>query len=211
MPAQPGDPGYVPPPDETSTQTSTPSPFDWELGAAADYLTAPIRGGTNPFGFGFGARFGVSFKGVYLGASVLDYVGGTDVTQSDQALLIGAELGYGFKLVEAPRYHLRLVLRPVVGVGNANVTHIDPSLAQNYKPDVITTASGRTVSGGRPSDSVSVNNVYVRPALALILEHRFLFVSLVGDGLFVPGISYGGADPALWISYGGQLQVGVRF
>ena len=210
-PPQPGEPGYVAPTDETSAQSAAPLPFDFELAAVADYLASPISGGTNPFGLGVGARFGAGFKGIYLGASFVGYLGSTDVTLSDQSLLIGAELGYGFVLVDSARYHLRVVLRPLVGVGNANVTHTDPALAQAVAPDVVTTASGRTVTGGRASDTVTVNNFYVRPMLALILEHRWFMASIAGDGLLVPGIAYGGADPALWITYGGQLQVGVRF
>jgi hypothetical protein len=215
MPTQPGDPGYVPPPpmiDEPTTQASKPSPIDWELVAAADYLSAPIRGGTNPFGFGLGGRFGFTVHGFYAGVTLVDYFGGADVTLSDQALLVGGEAGYGFVLHDFERLHVSLVLRPILGVGNATVSHTDPSIVQNAKPDVVTTASGRTVSGGgAPSPTISVNNVYLRPKLALLLMHRWLLVAIEGDGLLVPGISYGGADPSLWISYGAQVQVGARF
>jgi hypothetical protein len=97
-------------------------------------------------------------------------------------------------------------------VGDAAISHTDPSLAQNVKVDVVTTASGRTVtSRNAPSDTISINNIYVRPKLALVLRHDWQLLALEGSGLVVPGISYGGADPTTWLSYGVQLQVGVRF
>ena len=205
MPAQPGDPGYAPPPafDETSAaQPSTPSPIRLELVAVADYLSAPISGGTNPFGLGFGGRFGLTVHGFYTGFTIVDYLGGSDVALSDQSLLVGGEVGYGLVLHDFTRAHASLVLRPILGVGYVSVSHTNPSIVQNAKPDVVTTASGRTVSGGKPSPTVTVNNIYLRPKLASILTHRWQFVALEGDGLFVPGISYGGADPSLWISMG---------
>lgn len=184
--------------------------FDVELAALGDFLAAPIRGGTNPFGAGFGARAGLITSHVYVGATVTKYLGGTDVTQSDASLLGGVELGYGFVLHHSPHWHLEL--RPMIGVGDAAISHTDPSLVQNVKVDVVTTASGRTVtSRNAPSDTVSVNNIYIRPKLALVVSHDWQLLALEASGLVVPGISYGGADPTTWLSYGAQIQIGARF
>lgn len=216
LPPQRGDSDYVPErvtvtfraPDPTP---ATRSPIDWEIVAIADYLAAPIRGGTNPFGLGFGGRAGLSVHGIYAGFTVTDYVGGSDVNQSDRSLLVGGEIGYGGKLLTFERAHVTLMLRGIAGFGNASVAHTDPALAQNVKPDVVTTASGRTVSGKSPSTTIGVNSLFVRPAISLMLVHDWQFVALQGDALMVPGISYGGADPSTWISYGAQLQLGARF
>ncbi len=207
MPPQPGDDDYVAP----SPQTPSNGPsVHFEGAAGAIYLAPPIRGGTNPFGFGFGGRAGLLVGShFYAGFALVGYLGGSDVTLSDNSLLVGGELGWDFVLYEAP--HLRVSLRPLVGVGNASVSHTDPSIVANAKPDVVTTASGRVVSGGKPSATQTVNDVYVQPKLALVLEHDWHFVALEADGLILPSISYGGADPTTWLSYGAQLQAGVRF
>jgi len=190
---------------------SPPARVDWEIAGIADYASAPIRGGTNPFGFGFGGRFGLSVSKVYVGLSVVDYLGGTDVTLSDQALLFGGELGYGIVLHQFAT-GVTLTLRPMVGVGNAAISHTDPSLVQTTKPDVVTTASGRTVStGGSTTDTTTIDNVYLRPSVTLLLAGGWHFVAIEGSATFLPGISYAGADPSTWISYGAQVQLGVRF
>jgi hypothetical protein len=74
-----------------------------------------------------------------VGVSVIDYLGGSDVNLSDQALLFGLELGYGIVL----RFdtQVTLVLRPLLG-----------------EPDVVTTASGRTVVGGMPSATTTIGS-----------------------------------------------------
>jgi hypothetical protein len=218
LPTQPDDPEYVPP-EEPPVDVwapkvmvpSKPSPIDWELAAFADYLTAPIRGGTNPFGLGFGGRVGLSVHGFYVGLTAADYLGGSDVNLSDQAFLIGAEIGYGAVLHDFESLHMKVLLRPMLGVGEAGVSHTDPSIVSNFKPDVVTTASGRSVSGGRPSATVTVSNVYVRPKLSLIVTHAWQFIAIEGDVLVIPGIGYGGADPSTWLCYGAQVDVGVRF
>ena len=186
------------------------SGLDVELAALGDFLAAPIRGGTNPFGLGFGGRAGLVTSHVYVGFTIAQYLGGTDVTQSDMSLLAGGELGYGFVLHESSRWHLEL--RPIIGVGDAAISHTDPSIVANAKVDVVTTASGRTTtSRNAPSPTTTINNVYIRPKLALVLRHDWQLVALEAGGLIVPGIGYGGADPTTWLSYGAQLQVGARF
>jgi hypothetical protein len=211
LPPQPGDPDYVSPKRAESAEAGHggPSVVHLEIAAAADYLAPPIRGGTNPFGLGFGGTIGLTMANVWAGLAFVDYLGGSDVTLSDQSLLLGGELGYDIVL---RRWRgVTLELRPFVGLGNAGISHTDPSLVVNAKPDVVTTASGRVLSGGKPSDTVTVNSLYVRPTLAVVLRHAWHFVALEGDALVLPSIGYAGADPATWLTYGVQLRVGVHF
>jgi hypothetical protein len=71
------------------------------------------------FGGTVGARFGVAYRGVYVGASLLDtFYGGTGPypDSSTTMFLGGAEVGYGVTLRE------RWVVRPKLGVGLGLVT-----------------------------------------------------------------------------------------
>jgi hypothetical protein len=184
---------------------SPPRNWDVELGAEATYTSPPIRGGTSPFGAGFGARVGVNVSGFYAGLGALYYLGGSDVTLSDRALLYGLEVGYGFRV--QPVSWAWFTVRPLVGVGDAAIAHTDPSLA---KVDVVTTASGRSSSS--TSDTITVNNVYLRPGITAMLSSSTNYVALTGNVLVVPGISYGGSsEPTTWFSYGLQGELGFRF
>lgn len=213
--------GDLPPQSDVTTpnDTSANEPtsrsavaIDWELAAIATYVTPPIRGGTTPFGFGFGGRVGLrASHHLYFGAEVTYYLGGTDVTLADQALLYGLAAGYDVVLHRFDGFHGELALRPLVGVGVAAVSHTDPSIVQNAKVDVVTTASGRTISGGAPSATNTIDNIYLRPALSLMFIREWQFAALEGSVLIVPGIGYGGADPTTWLSYGAQLLLGARF
>ncbi len=211
--------------EEPSTQHATPTTRtrNWELGATASYVTPPIRGGTTPFGVGLGARVGFNVSHLHFGVDVVYFLGGTDVTLSDRALLFGGVVGYDVVLWELPAIHSTLVLRPLAGVGDAAISHSDPATTTTQttpstQPDVVTTASGRTVSvgggssgGTTSSDTTTIHNVYVRPALSLMLVTDWHYVALEGSMLVVPGIGYGGADPTTWISYGARIDLGVRF
>jgi hypothetical protein len=173
-----------------------------ELAAEAAYVTPPIRGGTNPFGAGFGVRAGLDFSGFYVGVSVLDFLGGKDVDVGYRALLYGLEVGYGWHVpMSATTFWL---LRPRFGVGDAAVYYTDPSLAA----DVVTSASGGSSSG---SDTLTVHNVFVQPGVTAELSAGPYVLALDGSMLVLPGIAYGGADPTTWISYSAQLQAGFRF
>ena len=176
-----------------------------ELGAQAGYSTGPIRGGTTPFGAGFGARVGVVIQGFYAGVNVLDYLGGHDVTLSDRALLYCIDLGYGFRL---PAFTGgTFTLRPQLGVGDAAISHTDPSLA---KVDVVTTASGTASSA--TSDTITVNNIYLRPGITGLLSFSTNYLAVNAGMLVIPGISYGGSSqPTTWLSYGLQGELGFRF
>jgi hypothetical protein len=124
----------------------------WELAGVVSYLTPPIRGGTSPFGVGFGGRLGSTVGGLYLGAAVVDYLGQTDVDATTHAVLYGGELGYGIPLTDLGG--AELTLRPQVGVGGLTIFFTEPNAAAaaarssstvQVKPnvDVVTTATAR--------------------------------------------------------------------
>jgi hypothetical protein len=203
-------PGASPPPEE-SEATQRPelgrdsTKVGVELGGSASYLTAPIRGGTSPFGAGFGGRVGLVFGGFYVGARVVDYLGGSDVHLSDKALLYGVEVGYGFPFASVGGS--TFTLRPQVGVGDAAIAHTDPSLA---KVDIVTTASGSSSSSS--SDTITVNSIYLQPGITAMFSAGSNFVALNGSMLVIPSISYGGSsDSATWLCYGLQADLGFRF
>lgn len=207
----------------------------YEIGAQTVYTMPPIRGGTNPFGVGFGARVGFVTSHVYVGASFVDYLGGTDVDTSETALLLGAESGYDFGVrVGGGRFSLR----PQVGVGMLRITRTDPSLltvtsvsaprsAQLGKPDVISQAtssspspsssssggSSSTTSGSSapsPSDQIMVYDVYVQPGITALYSSNAYFIGCNGNLLIVPFLNYGGYQ-ASWLALGVQGQMGFRW
>jgi hypothetical protein len=206
---------------------------DWELAGRASYLTPPIRGGTNPFGAGFGGRLGLSLANVYLGVTVIDYLGSTDVDLATHGLLYGGEVGYGFRI--AAGASKLLTIRPEVGVGGLTLFYTTPStasatttsgaVATRANVDVITTAtatkvttppsrspspsSGSSASASQPN-TVTMSNLYVQPALTVMLSAASGFVGVKGSMLVVPGIS-DGVSSSTWLSYGVEGQLGVRF
>jgi len=212
VPTRGDDDAYEPPPSPPETVEArsigapagapTPKSYEVELGGRAGYASAPIRGGPNPFGAGFGGRFGVAFSGVYIGATLVDFLGASDVDVSYRALLYGVEAGYGVRFRAFG--NTALTLRPLIGVGNAVIYYTDPS----QKVDVVTSASGSSSSG---SDTISVNNIYVQPSFAVMLSSDGHFAALAANALVLPNITYGGADPTTWISFGLEAQLGFQF
>jgi hypothetical protein len=219
---------------ETRAQESVPEtagavrPVEWEIAGKASYASAPVRGGTTPFGAGFGGRFGFTIAGgVYIGGSVVDYLGATDVDAWSHGVLYGGEVGYGF--------HLRgfggtfLVLRPQVGVGGLTVFHTTPNASSSSTTsnavrtrttvDVITTATGGTSSGSSSaststasaSTTTTLSNLYVQPGVTLLLESAVTFVGVNASMLVIPGVTYGGNEPTTWTSFGIEGQLGLRF
>jgi hypothetical protein len=177
--------------------------YDVELGARTGYATAPIRGGDNPFGIGFGGRIGLAFGGFYAGVSIVDYLGGKDVDLTDAALLYGLEAGYGWRWRVLSRS--ALTLRFQLGAGNAAIAHTDPS---QRKVDVVTSASGSSRSSS--SDTTTVNNVYFEPGATLMFASGNNFAALGTSMLLIPGISYGEPGSTTWISYVVTAQLGFR-
>jgi hypothetical protein len=199
--------------DARGQETSAPPPSGamnptFEIGGVASYLTPPVHGGTTPFGFGFGGRAGLDLGDLYMGATVVQYLGGTDVDLSDRAILFGMELGYGTRFQAFGGAYI--TVRPVVGLGGAAISHTDPSLLAQSKADVVTSASGG--GGGGVSDTVTVTYLYVQPGLVGMLSSGSHFVALDGSALVIPSVSYGGvSQPSTWLSYGLRLQLGFVF
>jgi hypothetical protein len=179
---------------------------EWEVAGVVSYLTPPIHGGTTPFGAGFGGRLGFVASNVYVGAKVIGYLGGRDVDLSDNAVVAGVEVGYALRLVTFGSGHF--ALRPELGLGDAIVSHTDPSLA---KVDVVTSASGHS-SSSTTSDTITLHSLYVAPALRAMLISSGRFLAMSGTAMILPSINYGGAaDAATWVSYGFQGELGFRF
>jgi hypothetical protein len=174
------------------------------LNGKAAYLAPPIRGGTTPFDTGLGGALGLTISGVYVGASVLYFLGGKDVTISDHSLFYGLELGYDLKLTRLGAGHL--VLRPQVGGGGVTIYHTDPSTS---KVDVVSTASGS--SSSRSSDTTSVNAFYVAPQVTLMYQDEHFLLGAASTLMLLPSVSYSGAPATTWLSYGGEALAGVRF
>jgi len=81
--------------------------------------TSPSAYDVSSFGGSVGARFGVAYRGVYVGGRLLDtFYGGTRPypDSSTTMFLGGAEVGYGVTLRD------RWVVRPELGVGLGLVT-----------------------------------------------------------------------------------------
>jgi len=178
-----------------------------EAAGRAGYATAPIRGGVNPFGTGFGARAGVNLGHVYLGASVMDYLGGSDNGATDQAVLAGVEVGYDGRI---GRY---LTLRPLLGVGDTILSHTEPGIGGTV--DVVSSASGSSsssTSGGTPPVTTTVHQIYVQPGLTALFGYHRFFAAVNLGALVVPGITYGPApaQEATWVSVSFDTQIGFR-
>lgn len=178
-------------------------PYLFEIGARGGYATAPIRGGVNPFGLGAGVRLGFNISGFVLGASAMDYMGGSDVGATDSAWLFCGELGYSFRI---GRY---FTVRPLLGVGDAMVSHTEPSA---HHVDVITSASGGGGGGRGGGITITVNNILLEPGLGLQLATTNYFLGFEFSSLLLPGILYGPApaQQTTWISYAVEAQAGFR-
>jgi hypothetical protein len=223
------------PPDETRIDETFERPAAaraladthvYELEAHTAYTMAPIRGGTNPFGLGFGGRLGFVFSHVYLGVHAVDYLGGTDVDTSETALLFGGEAGYDLATRFGDGW---LTLRPQVGVGAVVITRIDPSLLTAArsttatravtigKPDVVTQATGSSgssgpsgSSGSTVSDAIHASDVYVQPGATVTYATGAVFAGANANVLIVPGLNYGGYQTT-WFAFGLEGRVGLRW
>jgi hypothetical protein len=199
------EPNDLPPPrEEPQPSTSAPIALHFELGVDSAYVTPPIRGGTNPFGIGFGGHAGLSVDDFYAGVRVVDFLGGTDVDVSYRSLLAGIEVGYDFRVGLSG--HTSFAVRPQLGLGDAVVYYTDPSLA---KVDVVSSASGS--SSSTTSDTLTVNSLYLDPGVTATLSSGVGYLSINGSILMLPGIVYGGAEATTWVSYGSRVSVGLRF
>jgi hypothetical protein len=175
--------------------------YEIELGAKGGYLSAPTPGYVSPFGLGFGGRLGASFSGVYVGVSVVDFLGGSDGTITESSILYGGEIGFGFRIHDVGSGSI--TIRPQVGVGVVNIERTDAS-----KVDVVTTASGRTATSGQ---TTTVSNLYLEPGLTLMYASGAHFFALNAGALVVPNLSYDANGSQTWITYGGRAEAGFRF
>jgi hypothetical protein len=175
----------------------------FEVAGRAAYVSPPIHGGVNPFGGGFGARGGFVLSGFYVGGTFMDFLGGSDGGATDQALLVGAEVGYGFRL---SRY---LTLRPSFGVGDAIVSHTEPSGGV----DVVSSASSNASGSSGSSATTKVANVYLQPGVSTRFAWQHYFVAIDFDVLVLPDVTYGPppVDASTWLSYSVGGAVGLRF
>lgn len=205
--AQDGDeaPAYREVPAEAAVVVDTaprsPSSYVFEAAARGAFVSAPIRGAVNPFGVGLGARVGLVLSNVYLGATVVDFFGGTDGVGTDQSLLFGVEAGYSVHLGR------HVTLRPQLGLGDLILSHTEPPPAGTV--DVVTSASG---GGGALSTTTHVANIYLQPGLTWMFAWDSFFVAVDADALIVPGITYGPApaQETTWLSYTLGGQIGFR-
>jgi hypothetical protein len=216
-----------------SSSSSVPS---WELGGRASYLAPPIHGGSNPFGAGFGARLGLSTSNVYVGVTVIDYLGSQDVDLTTHSLLYGGEVGYGFSV--ATGTGVFFTVRPEAGVGGLTLFYTTPNarsapsssatVKTRANVDVITTASASSnvvssgsssgSSGGSSSSSsvsdtttVTVSNIYFQPGVTVMFSSASSFVGVKGSMLLVPGIADGAGGTSTWLTYGVEGELGFRF
>jgi hypothetical protein len=189
--APPGSPGSA---AAEEREESSHGGTSFEIGVRGGYASGPIRGAVNPFGGGVGARVGLTFGHVYVGATVLYYLGGSDVGATDRALLFGGELGYAIPLLPT------LTLRPSLGIGDAAVSHSEPV-------DVVTSASGAS------SVTTTVHSLYLEPGVTTLLSLGSFLVGLDTGLRVVPGITYGPApaQTTTWLSYTLAGQIGLRF
>jgi hypothetical protein len=150
-------------------------PVDIEVGAKAGLATNPeTGGGSNPMGFGLGARGGVDFLGFYGGVAFMYYFGssqsasaeGQSFTESVHTVTYGVEAGYGISLFGL------LTLRPQVGIGNATFSSsVSGSGAVNAD-----------LSGG------SKSNLYIEPGVTGLVAFGGYFVGADANLLFLPGL-----------------------
>lgn len=175
--------------------------YEIELGAKAGFVSAPTAGYVTPFGLGFGGRLGASFSGVYVGVSVVDFLGSSDRVVAESSILYGGEIGFGFRIHDVGSGSI--TIRPQVGVGVVAIERTDSS-----KVDVITTASGRTATSGQ---TTRVSNVYVEPGLSLLYARGGHFFAVNAGALVVPGLSYDAYGSQTWITFGARGEAGFRF
>jgi hypothetical protein len=203
----------------------------WEVGGKTSYLSPPINGGLNPFGVGLGGRLGVSIGALYIGATVVDYFGGTDGDLTAHAITYGGEGGYTFQLGNG------FNLRPSLGIGGITALYTTPNTTSSSTTtttpsrsgrtqslqvvDVITTAStsaGRSSSSGglfgssdSNSTTTTTNGLYLQPGVTLMLASSWGFAAVKGSAMYVPSISDGVGGSENWLMWGIDGELGLRF
>lgn len=218
--------------EEPPTPIAPPSTPHFELGARGGWVAPPIRGGTNPFGAGLGARLGYAGSLLYLGATAVGFFGSSDVDTSNHAALYGGELGASFHLMAGSSAYV--VIRPHLGIGGATVFHTEPAATTSStttRPgrtrddtlaggtDVITAASSSgTTRGGSASstDTTSVTTLYLEPGVTALFSSGSPsggqpFVGANASVLYLPSAAYGGQTASAWLTYSVGAELGVYF
>jgi hypothetical protein len=167
-----------------SRDASALGPVGIEVGAKVGAGTNPTGDSLNPFGFGLGARAGVSIFNIYAGLSFMYYFGGSATLpestdkRSGKSVLYGFEGGYDFNIVNV------VIIRPQLGIGVYN---------------------GNFHGGGFTTDTADGRNLYLEPGVTGIVPLGFWFVGADANALFLPGQSGSSAG----FTFHGQI--GLKF
>lgn len=171
----------------------------WEIAGVAGYLAPPTRGAANPFGAGFGGRLGVAFEHLYLGVSVVDYLGGQDVDLTTHALTYGGEVGYQFQ--HALGSATTLTFRPSLGLGAMTVFYTTPASTV----DVVSNASSSTTT------TTTTFAFYMQPAATLMLSSGWAFAGVKPSATIVPSVADGLGGTEMWLVWGLEGELGIRW
>jgi hypothetical protein len=223
------------PPEAVAETAGAPKPFAFMMSAGGGFASAPVGGAVSPLGVGLGVSVGVMIHQVYVGGTLLHFLGGNDgLGNAESSTTYGGEIGYELRL--GARYSLR----PAFGFGGASVTQtatiappplsasppVAPTRPGGYahgtlgSPDVVTQASGVTTGpsgggGGTTADtttSTSTTTVYVEPSLTgFVWFSDHAFAGATASYLYFPSVSYGQGLSTSWGSVSGRLQLGYRF
>jgi hypothetical protein len=184
-------------------------PVDIEIGARVGVATDPSSSlATNPYGFGFGGRAGVSIFGIYGGISGMYYLGTSSPSQGIPAAAGGANTAHTAMYGLEVGYTLPIPLvkiRPQVGIGDS----------------LIGMSGGLADTPGTPN-GVSSSNLYLEPGVLVFVPIRMMFVGADVNALILPSASgltptqngpgeIAGGSGKTYASLSVHGQVGVRF
>ena len=151
-------------------------PVDIEIGARVGVATDPSSNlPTNPYGFGFGGRAGVSIFGLYGGISGMYYLGTSSTPQGIPAVAGGATTAHTAMYGLEVGYTLPIPvvkIRPQVGIG-----------------DSIIGMSGGLADGPATPSGVSASNLYLEPGVLVFVPIRVMFIGADVNALILPSAS----------------------
>jgi hypothetical protein len=165
--------------DEWTPRSAAPPPFGLEVAMDAGRAGASGSGSYDPFGYGLRGRAGILLHDRLYAGIVFGGYGGAP--QGPSALLVGAQVGYGFRFVQG-----MLVLRPTLGAGILEMPGTGSSSGVYQGP---LWADGRTVP------------VFVEPGVTFLVVPGPAFFG-VNASLWLPAVDAVG---------GGGLPVGASF
>ena len=168
-------------------------PIDLELGAKVGYGSSPSSAYNNPLGFGLGARAGVDFLSIYLGAQFRYYFG----TDESAASVTGIESGSvhshswvygiegGYNITLGP-----LTIRPQLGLGNTTIA------TSGQATGVV------NVTWKPGSDN---NNFYLEPGAVLLVNIGIWYFGADVNLLWVPAVQ----DSKAALTVDGQVGIKI--